>query len=674
MKCMQHTAPKAVRNLLPFVLLFASCFLSVAQQKEERAIDSQRPLQVDLLAPLDVSKLKPGAPIFAKTRSEWEAASCHIRTGASISGHVVEVKPRSQQNKGSSLTVLFDTAGCEGHSSHLFFNLYAVIVYPQIHQGYAMADYGTFGSVSMTPHFGGGGGGAAQTAAISTNYSQNIAVIVPGESLKLPKVIQAGQVFGQKNLLLAVGTGADGGSILSSPKGNLRIESGAQFVLMPRPVLSPAAVAEVASAKSPSTLPEPTKILEPVKIVPLPPPPKPEIDQTEICSSSCNVISSSQETAPTAPETASILPVARFGYIPHEKAEYDALNYEATLSFLDADSLLFTFDLHQLRHRYPDGFRTESMRLVRAVLVDPSNHQIKHISDWQVQGIGQYLWPMSDGRILVHIGHMLYLMNSHLEPLRSISVPGQLVFISLSPDGTHIAVGALHERHTRDLHELIAEALHSEPEEDIDLQLFDENFKLLTSSYQSTSLPPPVLSSSGQIGIHSIGHNRWRITEYTWNGTDRVVATVQSACRPDMSTPLPQGLFLVGCSASPLQNWYRMLRYNGHAVLVDRGSSREIEQAASSSNEKQFAVRVVDTEHSKANGDFFHRGDLLDQKISVYRAADGKRLFETTADPSLAQQSYSLSPSGNQLAVLSDGRISFYRMFPAIGETNLGAR
>jgi hypothetical protein len=649
-------------RFLSYALFLVPPLASGAQQRnEERPIDSQQPLQVDLLASLDVSKLKSGAQIFAKSRAEWHAASCHMRTGAAISGHVVAVEPRSQQNKGSSVTVLFDTVGCDGHSSHILFNLFAVIVYPESHQSYSLSDYGTFGAASAAPHIGSGGGGGAH-AAVPLDPSQDTAVKdAADQSPNLPKVIKAGQVFGQKNLLLAVGTGSDGGSILSSPKGNFRLEAGTQFVLMPRPISSPDVAPAVASAMSSTASPETAKSAEPKEPAALPAPaPKLEVDETAICSSSCNIVSATEEAVSVTAAAASTFSVARLGYSPHEKAEYSTLNYEAALTFLDADSLLFTFDLNRLRHRYSDGFRTESMRMVRAVLVNPSSHQIKSMAEWEVQGNGQYVWPLSQGRVLVHIRHALYLMNSDLKPVRTVSIPGQLAFVSLSPDGSHIAVGTLHERHSRDLHELIATAIHSEPEEDIDIQLFDENFKLLLNSYQSTSLPPPILSDDGQIGIHPTGHDRWRITEYSWNGTDRVIATIQSACRPDISTPLHQALFVVGCSMSPLQNWYRMLRTDSHPILLNRGSSREIEQAASSSNEKQFAVRVVDTERTKANGSFFHKSDLLNQKISIYRATDGKRIFDVTAAPSLAEQSFSLSPSGNKLAVLANGSISFY--------------
>jgi len=656
---MEDALHKLGRNIVLFApFLFLLSVLSAAQQGPERSIDSQQPLQVDLLTPLDVAKLTPGAHIFAKARVPWKTASCQMRSGATVSGHVVNVEPHSKQSKESSVTVLFDTADCDGHPSHILFNLFAVIVDLQSPEGVGMTDYGTFGAASTKPHMG---GTASSTAPVAMAYGQNEAIKSASQHLKLPSVIQSGQVFGQKNLILGTGTGTDGGSTLSSPKGNFRVEAGAQFVLMPKPVPAPEVGTAVASAKLPTKPDEPVKSTE-VKDIPLPAPPaKPEIDETEVCSSPCNIVSSVDNTSAST-EAASTLTTTRFGYTPHERGEYNALNHEATLTFLDAKNLLFTFDLHALRYRYTDGIRTVSMRTIRAVLIDPSTRKMKRILDWQVQGTGQYVWPILRDRILVHKGHTLYLMNSHLEPIRSVAVPGQLAFVSLSPDGNRIAVGTIHERHSRDVHDQLTEALNVEPEEDIDIQVFDDDFKLLLTSYQSTSLPPPVLSNTGEVRVVSTGHNRWRITEHSWDRTNRVIANVQSMCRPTLSTPLPESLFILGCTESPLQNWYRMLRSDGHPILLSRGSSREIDQAASSSNERQFTVRVVHTEHSKANGDFFHKSDLLTQEIAIYRASDGRRLFKTDADASLVDQSFTLSPSGDQLVVLAGGGLSFYTM------------
>jgi hypothetical protein len=87
----------------------------------------------------------------------------------------------------------------------------------------------------------------------------------------------------------------------------------------------------------------------------------------------------------------------------------------------------------------------------------------------------------------------------------------------------------------------------------------------------------------------------------------------------------------------------------------------EIEQASTSSNQSEFAVRVVRAKMPTIRGAPFRKEGLHEQEFSIYRAADGKRLFlTTTPGVSLVEQSFALSPSGRQLAVLSNATISFY--------------
>jgi hypothetical protein len=258
-------------------------------------------------------------------------------------------------------------------------------------------------------------------------------------------------------------------------------------------------------------------------------------------------------------------------------------------------------------------------------------------------------------------GHQLRLLGPDLDVVRSVALSGRLAFVSVSPSGDRIAAGVLHERYAKEIHELLVTALHMEPEEDVDIQLFDRDFNVLLTSRQSSTQPVPVLSDDGEIRVNSAGNDRWRISEHLWNHTDRTVATTISGCRPNVSPSLPNLLFLVGCSSPRGENWYRMLRLDGHPLLQGHGSPHEIEQSSSSNLQGEFVVRVVHAGRPLNNGDWFDKEDLLKQDFSVYRATDGRRLFlTTTPGVSLVEQSSALSPNGNQLAILSDATISFY--------------
>ncbi|WP_260737475.1 hypothetical protein [Tunturiibacter lichenicola] len=635
-----------------------------ARETPERRINPQSPLQVELLAPVDAGRISIGASVLAKARVDWNDPACHLRAGSVVVGHIIDLEKRSKLNKGSSLTIAFDHADCEGRKSPFQFTLFAIVAVPHVDEGIPLADTAArFGTTSAAPHFTGSASGPKSGPPPAVDYKDNMSGSGYTKTDKTPEVILAGQVVGIKKLTLSVGTGPDGASVLSSLNDNVRLEGATQLILMPRSSVSPTpAHTLTAEAEHPSTPSSEKSSPETSETVsaPIPPPaPPPEVDETSVCTDSCSLVPNL--TTPSSTHAALTLSINSLGFIPHDSRERSAFDFESALIYLDAQNLLFTYDPHKLRQRLPSGFRTESMRTIRAVLLDPVTLTIKQIVDWQVQGDGQYIWRAGPAQILVHLGHHLRLLGPNLQPIRDIPVPGQLAFVSISPSGNHIAVGVLHERHPKEMHDFLLEATHLEPEEDIDIQLFDENLNLVFTARQNSSLPPPVLSDAGEIRVNSSGKDRWRIGEYRWDHTEHVIATMTSECRPSLATPLSNSVFLVGCSTSPARNWYRMLRLDGHAILTSHGSSQEIEQSSSSSTQDDFAVRVVRAHYARSRGERFHKQDLKEQEVSVYRTSDGKRLFITNEPGvSLAEQSFALSPAGNQLAILSDATLSLY--------------
>ena len=648
--------------LFLFTSLSCICTLARAQSQHEEldsVLSAQAPLQADLLAVLDVAKLTRGVTVLAKARVNWNNPTCHLRVGAIVIGHVIDLEQRSKQNKGSSVTIAFDYAECEGSVTPFSFTLFAIVAYPKIDEGAPMVStadvYGRGGMIA-------GHGGVPMVGPTSLGLGSDM--LARREELKdlTPATIEAGQVVGLKKVRLRVGTGPDGASIVSSPKDDVRLEGATQLVLMPPAAVVPAPQLSIAEASRGPTAPPPdtSPPTHPPPSAPDPAPiAAPEVDQTDVCTDSCSVVPDA--TAPTPAGASLSLSTTVLGYVPHDRREYATFDFGSTLNFLDGQNLLFTYDPHRLRQRIPNGISSESVRTIRAVVLDPATLKVKRILDWQIQGEGQYLWRAGPGKILVHLGPHLRLLGPNLAVIREIPLTGKLVFVSSSPSGDHIAVGTLHERHTRAMHDQLVETLRTQPEEDVDIQLFDQDLREQLAIRQSSSLPPPVLSDAGEVRVNSSGLNRWLIREYNWDHSIRTIAKVVSQCRPDLATPLPNAVFLVGCNPSTSENWYRMIRLDGHPILNSHGSCEDLEQSSSSTDQADFAVRVVRANAAVSRGDTFYKQDLKEQQVSVYRASDGKRLF-STINPgiSLAEQSFALSPNGTQLAIISDFTILLY--------------
>ena len=601
------------------------------------------PLQTELIGPLDIARLRPGSPVLAKLDVAWTGRGCALRAGSMLSGHIAEVDPRTKQNRVSRVTVLFDKADCNGPNTTAFpATLVAVLAGtlggdPDLTEGTPLAD-----AVGLAIN---GGIRSAGTASAITDYS-------PLPVRKLPANVVPGQVVGLSRVKLSVGSGVDGGSVLSSPNHDLRLEATTHFILMPHA----AAANTVAAAASRSGAAGMATAAATVAALPSPPPP---VDETEVCTAACSTTGGSDALVAT-PVSMTSLPTKVLGYSPREKREVTSFGYDATLTYLDANNLLFTFDPHKLRER-GGGFLQQGTRVVRAVLVEPSTQKVKRILDWRVQGEGRYIWRVGNDRLLVHVGRQLRLFGPDLVPIRSVTLPGPLAWISAAPTGNHFAVGIYDERHSPEMHRQILDVTGEDPEEDIDIHVYDGDLNLLLTTLRSTATYPPVLSDLGEIRVRSLGHARWQISEYRWDRTELSIAKTTSSCRPRVSSSLEGYLFVVGCESTPGVRWYRMLRPDGHPVLKGQSPSEEIEQASSSIAPGEFAVRVVKVLKPMLPGQPFSKTDIAREEITVYRSSDGRRLFSTTAtEVPMAEQSFAISPSGRQVALIGDATINFY--------------
>jgi hypothetical protein len=408
----------------------------------------------------------------------------------------------------------------------------------------------------------------------------------------------------------------------------------------------------------PSTPTEAKKAIAPIKPIAPGVPAEPP-DETEICSGACGVVSGMDNGVATHDSTAvASLPISELGYAPHEKREIRSFDNETTLTYLDANNLLCTFEPHQLRER--NGWNEEASYNVRAVLIDPVTHSIKRVMKWRVRGDNQYLWRVAGGRVLVHMGDNLELYDAELKQLRAIHVDGRVAWVVSSPTGDHLAIGTVKERHSEAVHRELAQALAEEPEEDIEIRVFDHDFKVLLTAQRSSKAPVPVLSDSGELRVHGDGHGHWKITEFRWDRTEHTIVRTNSACRPTLSTPERKLIFVVGCTISG-GRWYRMLRPDGHPLLKGESPSDEIEQFAQGAVDGAFAVRIVKTRNAWSYGQPFTRADLTKENISIYRSSDGATLSAVTSDNfALSQMAFALSPSGDQMALVGRNSILFY--------------
>jgi hypothetical protein len=649
------------------VLLFSACILSVfclPAQAAKKPIPPPAPLDpselhAELLTHLYVNKIKVDEPVIARVMDPWESHGCKLRQGAILTGHITKAEPVTFKSGFSTLEFSFDTAECDGQASRSFpFTLIAIL------PASSGADADQLESQSLV---------RAMVSSQNMVNSYEKALSEKGElaftlnnytsisSFHNPRV-PTGKVVGYQSLQLDAGIGPDNSSRVYMKDRNLRLERTTSLILVPSPQsAAPVTTFDVREATSSPSQPASAATNTVVAAEPPPPPPAPEpIDETDICSSVCN----SGEDSSLSPRTIASnyrLPITNLGFAANANRPVTSFGYGATLTYLDESNLLFTFDPHKLRHRVGVGILNEPVRTVRAVLIDPKTHAIKHVYEWEIYGQGQYLWPAGPGRILVHVNRQLSLLGPTLKPIQTLPLEGTLDWASVSPSGDHFVVGTIHERHTEPLHRLIVEHTGFDPEEDIDVRLYDSDFKLVFSTRQSSTDRPAILSDFGELRLHPVSPHRWQLDEERWDHTTRHLITTTSYCRPSISAQSSGQLFLAGCTDVAGLRWYRMLRPDGHPVLKRNVTAGEIEHSADTSAPTEFAIRVIKTTQPLYPGKAFNKIDLDSEEISVYRARDGHQIFTTrTGDMPLMVQSFALSPTGHNIALLDNQSISFY--------------
>ena len=121
---------------------------------------------------------------------------------------------------------------------------------------------------------------------------------------------------------------------------------------------------------------------------------------------------------------------------PTSQRRMEAFDHDEALAYLSPRELLVAFNPHILvpRHRLgPSGW---TIRVIRAALIDIETQRVLRTVDWDLPDTREYLWPLTEGRVLVHVGSELRVYGEGLDILNRIPLEGPLSFVRVSPDGT----------------------------------------------------------------------------------------------------------------------------------------------------------------------------------------------------------------------------------------------
>lgn len=192
-------------------------------------------IPVELTKTIDAKKAKTGDEALAKVSQDLKTNSGEIVVpkDTKVIGHVTEVQARTKEQKESQVGIAFDHAVSKSGEMNLPMSIQAIIAPPSNNSGTGGGGYSSPGPAT---------GGATATSPMGSRNSpmegpppqpSPSAVPTGGDNAKRPPINGNTQgVIGMPDLTLATSSqNASQGSVVSSEKSNVKLESGTMMLL-----------------------------------------------------------------------------------------------------------------------------------------------------------------------------------------------------------------------------------------------------------------------------------------------------------------------------------------------------------------------------------------------------------------------------------------------------------
>ncbi len=636
--------------------LLALCGTALAAGAQQSSISTL------VLGRVDSRRVADDAPFFVKTTTAWKQGRCQLDAGATIEGRVAKVMRKRPGVKRELMDLRFLPIPCSGDEAQ---EITPVLVamegrHPQTASSYIVQQelVHVFASNLKSAAAGSaqsGGAGVSNASAPGSLRSASAGSLgnyAPQPDQEPP--LRLAEVRGNPGVTLTIPHTTEEPTQLSS-SDQILIDPDSRFVLVLE--IGPHSAPESAKSPEKPAAPEPA---EPQPVVA----PAKEVVELENCVETGCAVADTPAIAP-GDQLVRSLSLRPYGYKFRGKRVMRSFLEDAAVRFLGEDQLLVTFNAHTLTVRsHEEAARLAGPRIIRALLFSISTGKVLRAEDWRVTDDGPYLWPLEGGRVLAHVGGALVVYGPGLRVERQWTPPGDVQFVRVSPSRRLIVAGITHERHTSDQHRRLVQFVGpgATVEEDFDLTLLDGALNVDSSRRLQHALSASEVLDTGLIFSDQGAGGKWTIRELGWSGSPRSIAHVESPCPLRIDT-LPGNLILLaGCAADENSSWYKIVRDNGKTLLTGTSGTGVLEHADAPAGSDVFALGIA-----QATGpvDFTHgvlASDFQNIAVSVYRVSDGHRIYAArSARGAVNRQSFALSQSGKQLAMLSGEDVSLYR-------------
>ena len=381
---------------------------------------------------------------------------------------------------------------------------------------------------------------------------------------------------------------------------------------------------------------------------------------------------------PSMPPTLS-LPIEPLGFTAPSPGYMGARNSMASLDFLDENRLLFTFRVPGLLHRDVDSSEEGVERQIRAVVLTLPQGTVEAEAMWTVHDRVRYLWPLKDGHFLLRDRNNLFEGDATLTLKPYLDFPGSLLWLEVDP-GQHFLVTNSREPVTKaaDSGEVSSpltasatvtsdqdSAAESDHPDLVVRILRRDSGEVMLVSRVRTAVHLPINSVGYLENLRSRG-TEWELNLSYFTGGSKMLGHVESTCEPDDQFLTEQEILATGCGPSGESNLVAMTT-GGRVLWESQAPPTEVwPQLALAANGSRLAWETLDATHSIYAYAPMDAGDVKEQSVTVFDAADGEIALVSPVSPILdAGGNVAISPSGRRVALLNAGAIQVFDLPPA---------
>jgi hypothetical protein len=357
------------------------------------------------------------------------------------------------------------------------------------------------------------------------------------------------------------------------------------------------------------------------------------------------------------------IPIGPLGFTAPGPIYMGARNSMASLDFLGENRLLFTFRIPGLLHRDQTNSDDSDERQIRAVVLELSKGTVEAEATWTVHDRVRYLWPLNNGHFLLRDGTDLFEGDAALALKPYLDFPGPLLWIELDPE-QHFLVTNSREPATKaaksgdapssstasaaDAPDLVIRILHR------------ESGDVMLVSRVRTAVHLPVNSVGYLEDLRGRGME-WILNLHYFTGGSRMLGHVESNCEPEDEFLSEQEILATTCGPSGESGLVAMST-SGKTLWESQAPPVEVwPQVAVAGNGSRLAWETLDTTHAIYAYAPMDPGDVKEQSVTIFDAANGDIAMVSPVSPILdAGGNVAISPSGQRVALLNGGAIQVF--------------